>query len=95
MKQLLSKFESILGEYVALYQQQRCVLRERAAEKDREIVRMATDREELVLKLKQVGHLVLQLVNGQREDNSGKKSYIKKPQFCLNLAITFLSFPQF
>lgn len=58
---------------MALYQQQRCVLRERAAEKDREIVRMATDREELVLKLKQVGHLVLQLVNGQREDNSGNK----------------------
>ncbi|CAB3378100.1 Hypothetical predicted protein [Cloeon dipterum] len=68
--QLQGETETI-GEYVALYQQQRCLLRERAAEKDREIARMGDDRAELVQELKKVGHLVLQLVNDQRDNNSG------------------------
>ncbi|XP_059484973.1 golgin subfamily A member 2 [Neocloeon triangulifer] len=67
--QLQGETETI-GEYVTLYQQQRCLLRERAAEKDREIARMGTERDELLLELKKVGHLVLQLVNGQRDNNS-------------------------
>lgn len=52
----------LTGEYVALYQQQRGLLQQRAAEKDREMDRMAADREQMRQKLKRVGQLVSDLV---------------------------------
>jgi hypothetical protein len=54
---------SVAGEYVALYQQQRGVLQQRAAEKDLEMARMAADREQMRQKLQRVGHLVSVLVS--------------------------------
>ncbi|KAF4526803.1 hypothetical protein B566_EDAN016630 [Ephemera danica] len=60
--QLQGETETI-GEYVALYQQQRGMLQQRAAEKDLEVARMAADREQMRQKLQRVGHLVSVLVS--------------------------------
>ncbi|ELT96212.1 hypothetical protein CAPTEDRAFT_209723 [Capitella teleta] len=55
-----------IGEYVALYQQQRSIMRLRTLEKDDYISRLAREREEMSEKLGQLQALVMQLL-GERQ----------------------------
>uniref|UniRef100_A0A1B6EI66 Golgin subfamily A conserved domain-containing protein n=1 Tax=Cuerna arida TaxID=1464854 RepID=A0A1B6EI66_9HEMI len=59
--QLQSETETI-GEYIALYQIQRGMLRQRAQEKDEQVARLAEDKEALRNKLAQLNCLVQRLV---------------------------------
>lgn len=59
--QLQSETETI-GEYVALYQCQRALMREKTLEKDEQLKRLARDREEMRYKLEQLNALIQRLV---------------------------------
>ncbi|GLH09745.1 Golgin subfamily A member 2 [Gryllus bimaculatus] len=59
--QLQGETETI-GEYIALYQMQRSILRQRAQEKDEQLARLARDREEVKIKLNELNRLIGQLV---------------------------------
>lgn len=59
--QLQSETETI-GEYVALYQCQRALLKEKTVEKDEQLQRLAMDREEMKIKLDELNALVQRLV---------------------------------
>lgn len=59
--QLQSETETI-GEYIALYQHQRGVLKQRAQEKDEQLKQLAYDREQVKNKLDQLNNLVKKLV---------------------------------
>lgn len=59
--QLQSETETI-GEYIALYQHQRGILKQRAIEKDEQLKQLAHDRETMKNKLEQLNNLVKQLV---------------------------------
>ena len=50
------------GEYIALYQVQRSILRQRAQEKDEQLSKLSKDREEMRNKLLELNELVRQLV---------------------------------
>ena len=52
----------VTGEYVALYQQQRHILKQRTLEKDNYISHLARDREEMADKLGQLQAAVMQLL---------------------------------
>ncbi|XP_071441895.1 golgin subfamily A member 2 [Hetaerina americana] len=70
--QLQGETETI-GEYVALYQTQRGLLRQRAREKDEQLVKISKDREELRSKLTKLESLVRKLVNeDELKDNSSE-----------------------
>ncbi|PNF30442.1 hypothetical protein B7P43_G12490 [Cryptotermes secundus] len=58
--QLQGETETI-GEYIALYQVQRSILRQRAREKDEQLSKLSKDREELRNKLSELTELVQQL----------------------------------
>lgn len=59
--QLQSETETI-GEYIALYQHQRGILKQRAIESDEQIKQLAHDREVIKRKLEQLNNLVKKLV---------------------------------
>lgn len=59
--QLQSETETI-GEYIALYQHQRGILKQRAIEKDEQLKQLAQDREAIKNKLEQLNGLVKKLV---------------------------------
>lgn len=59
--QLQGETETI-GEYVALYQQQRSLLKQKAIEKDQQLSQLATDREQMKAKLDKLNELVKKLV---------------------------------
>lgn len=59
--QLQSETETI-GEYIALYQHQRGILKQRALEKDEQLKQLASDRQEMKNKLEQLNTLVKKLV---------------------------------
>ncbi|XP_008577354.1 PREDICTED: golgin subfamily A member 2 isoform X1 [Galeopterus variegatus] len=67
----LSGETDTIGEYIALYQSQRAVLKERHREKEEYISRLAQDKEEMKVKLLELQELVLQLV-GERNQWQGK-----------------------
>ncbi|VCX20112.1 unnamed protein product [Gulo gulo] len=62
----LSGETDTIGEYIALYQSQRAVLKERHREKEEYISRLAQDKEEMKVKLLELQDLVLRLV-GERD----------------------------
>ncbi|XP_026369844.2 golgin subfamily A member 2 isoform X2 [Ursus arctos] len=66
----LSGETDTIGEYIALYQSQRAVLKERHREKEEYINRLAQDKEEMKVKLLELQELVLRLV--QRGEWQGK-----------------------
>nr|CAD7199789.1 unnamed protein product [Timema douglasi] len=68
--QLQGETETI-GEYIALYQTQRIVLRQRARDKDEQLARLAQDREDLRSKLANLNNLVHRLVGGQEGTRGG------------------------
>lgn len=59
--QLQGETETI-GEYVALYQQQRMVLKQKAMEKDQQLKQLASDRELMKVKLDKLNELIKKLV---------------------------------
>ncbi|XP_014637674.1 PREDICTED: golgin subfamily A member 2 isoform X2 [Ceratotherium simum simum] len=67
----LSGETDTIGEYIALYQNQRAVLKERHREKEAYISRLAQDKEEMKVKLLELQELVLRLVN-ERDEWYGK-----------------------
>lgn len=60
--QLQSETETI-GEYVALYQHQRMVLKQRALEKDQQLKQLACDREQMKEKLQKLNRLIHKITN--------------------------------
>ncbi|XP_032490072.1 golgin subfamily A member 2 isoform X9 [Phocoena sinus] len=67
----LSGETDTIGEYIALYQSQRAVLKARHQEKEEYISRLAQDKEEMKVKLLELRELVLRLV-GERNEWYGK-----------------------
>ncbi|XP_068409904.1 golgin subfamily A member 2 isoform X7 [Eschrichtius robustus] len=67
----LSGETDTIGEYIALYQSQRAVLKARHREKEEYIRRLAQDKEEMKVKLLELRELVLRLV-GERNEWYGK-----------------------
>ncbi|DAA24228.1 TPA: golgi autoantigen, golgin subfamily a, 2 isoform 1 [Bos taurus] len=67
----LSGETDTIGEYIALYQSQRAVLKARHQEKEEYISRLAQDKEEMKVKLLELQELVLCLV-GERNEWYGK-----------------------
>ncbi|XP_049752222.1 golgin subfamily A member 2 isoform X2 [Elephas maximus indicus] len=63
----LSGETDTIGEYVALYQNQRAVLKERHHAKEAYISRLAQDKEEMKVKLLELQELVLRLVGEKNE----------------------------
>ncbi|XP_043838364.1 golgin subfamily A member 2 isoform X4 [Dromiciops gliroides] len=63
----LSGETDTIGEYIALYQSQRAVLKERHREKEEYISRLAQDKEEMKMKLLELQELVLRLVGERNE----------------------------
>lgn len=59
--QLQGETETI-GEYVALYQHQRMVLKQKAIEKDQQLKQLASDREQMKMKLEKLNDLIKKLV---------------------------------
>ncbi|RZC34772.1 golgin subfamily A member 2-like, partial [Asbolus verrucosus] len=59
--QLQGETETI-GEYVALYQHQRSILKQKAIEKDQQLTQLANDREHIKAKLEKLNDLVRKLV---------------------------------
>lgn len=64
--QLQGETETI-GEYVALYQHQRMVLKQRALEKDQQLKQLAADREQVKIKLDKLNQLIRKVVNAPKE----------------------------
>ncbi|XP_054556179.1 golgin subfamily A member 2-like [Talpa occidentalis] len=56
-----------IGEYIALYQYQRAVMREEHQEKEESIRQLAQDKEEMKVKLLELQELVLRLVEARNE----------------------------
>ncbi|XP_044120719.1 golgin subfamily A member 2 isoform X2 [Neovison vison] len=67
----LSGETDTIGEYIALYQSQRAVLKERHREKEEYISRLAQDKEDMKVKLLELQDLVLRLVD-ERDKWQGK-----------------------
>ncbi|XP_034349794.1 golgin subfamily A member 2 isoform X3 [Arvicanthis niloticus] len=63
----LSGETDTIGEYIALYQNQRAVLKARHLEKEEYISRLAQDKEEMKVKLLELQELVLRLVKERNE----------------------------
>ncbi|XP_067001473.2 golgin subfamily A member 2 [Anabrus simplex] len=78
--QLQGETETI-GEYIALYQVQRSMLRQRAQEKDEQLTRLRKDREEMKTKLKELTNLVETLVAGKSEQHELQN---QEPQGLMN-----------
>jgi coenzyme F420-reducing hydrogenase alpha subunit len=57
-----SEVALLSGEYIALYQVQRSILRQRAQEKDEQLLKLSKDKEKMQNKLSELTELVQQLV---------------------------------
>ncbi|XP_032904615.1 golgin subfamily A member 2 isoform X2 [Amblyraja radiata] len=66
----LSGETDTIGEYIALYQSQRAILKQRHTEKEEYINRLAQDKEEMKMKLAELQQLVLRLVGERNEWHS-------------------------
>ncbi|XP_067120402.1 golgin subfamily A member 2-like isoform X2 [Centruroides vittatus] len=56
-----------IGDYIALYQVQRGIMRKRAAEKDEYIAQLAKDREDLKAKLGDLQNLVMRMLDERKQ----------------------------
>ncbi|KAG8554867.1 hypothetical protein GDO81_003926 [Engystomops pustulosus] len=70
----LSGETDTIGEYIALYQSQRAILKQRHREKEEYISRLAQDKEEMKAKLLELQVLVMRLVG---ERNEWYKKYVE------------------
>ncbi|XP_063265893.1 golgin subfamily A member 2 isoform X7 [Prinia subflava] len=73
----LSGETDTIGEYIALYQSQRAILKQRHQEKEEYISRLAQDKEEMKVKLLELQELVMRLV---RERNEWYSKYVAAAQ---------------
>lgn len=73
----LSGETDTIGEYIALYQSQRAILKQRHQEKEEYISRLAQDKEEMKMKLLELQDLVMRLV---RERNEWYSKYVAAAQ---------------
>ncbi|XP_068270170.1 golgin subfamily A member 2 isoform X1 [Nyctibius grandis] len=73
----LSGETDTIGEYIALYQSQRAILKQRHQEKEEYISRLAQDKEEMKIKLLELQDLVMRLV---RERNEWYSKYVAAAQ---------------
>ncbi|KAK3527524.1 hypothetical protein QTP86_024299 [Hemibagrus guttatus] len=77
----LSGETDTIGEYIALYQNQRAVMKQRHIEKEEYISRLAKDKEEMKVKLAELQDLVMRLVGERNEWYTRYMSAIKNPDF--------------
>ncbi|XP_039280277.1 golgin subfamily A member 2 [Nilaparvata lugens] len=75
--QLQGETETI-GEYIALYQIQRGMLRQRAQEKDEQMARLAHEKELMRNKLKKLNNLIKKMVSNAQISN--RHHFMKDPQ---------------
>uniref|UniRef100_A0A669Q8Q2 Golgin subfamily A conserved domain-containing protein n=1 Tax=Phasianus colchicus TaxID=9054 RepID=A0A669Q8Q2_PHACC len=73
----LSGETDTIGEYIALYQSQRAILKQRHQEKEEYISRLAQDKEEMKIKLLELQDLVMRLV---KERNEWYSKYVEAAQ---------------
>ncbi|XP_042686523.1 golgin subfamily A member 2 isoform X4 [Centrocercus urophasianus] len=73
----LSGETDTIGEYIALYQSQRAILKQRHQEKEEYISRLAQDKEEMKMKLLELQDLVMRLV---KERNEWYSKYVEAAQ---------------
>lgn len=73
----LSGETDTIGEYIALYQSQRAILKQRHQEKEEYISRLAQDKEEMKIKLLELQDLVMRLV---KERNEWYSKYVAAAQ---------------
>ncbi|XP_060718528.1 golgin subfamily A member 2 isoform X5 [Tachysurus vachellii] len=77
----LSGETDTIGEYIALYQNQRAVMKQRHVEKEEYISRLSKDKEEMKTKLAELQDLVMRLVGERNEWYTRYMSAIKNPDF--------------
>ncbi|XP_058238889.1 golgin subfamily A member 2 isoform X9 [Hemibagrus wyckioides] len=77
----LSGETDTIGEYIALYQNQRAIMKQRHIEKEEYISRLAKDKEEMKAKLAELQDLVMRLVGERNEWYTRYMSAIKNPDF--------------
>ncbi|KAF5909504.1 golgin subfamily A member 2 isoform X1, partial [Clarias magur] len=77
----LSGETDTIGEYIALYQNQRAIMKQRHIEKEEYISRLARDKEEMKAKLSELQDLVMRLVGERNEWYTRYMSAINNPDF--------------
>uniref|UniRef100_A0A8C8RPY9 Golgin subfamily A conserved domain-containing protein n=1 Tax=Pelusios castaneus TaxID=367368 RepID=A0A8C8RPY9_9SAUR len=75
----LSGETDTIGEYIALYQSQRAILKQRHREKEEYISRLAQDKEEMKMKLLELQELVMRLVGERNEWYSKYMAAVQNP----------------
>lgn len=73
----LSEETDTIGEYIALYQSQRALLRKRQREKEECLSRVASEKEDMKVKLSALQQLVVQLME-ERKEHQGKLPAVKQ-----------------
>ncbi|XP_035745815.1 golgin subfamily A member 2 [Egretta garzetta] len=76
----LSGETDTIGEYIALYQSQRAILKQRHQEKEEYISRLAQDKEEMKMKLLELQDLVMRLVKERNEWYSKYVAVAQNPE---------------
>ncbi|KAI4886464.1 hypothetical protein NFI96_011901 [Prochilodus magdalenae] len=77
----LSGETDTIGEYIALYQNQRAIMKQKHQEKEQYISMLAKDKEEMKLKLGELQDLVMRLVGERNEWYTRYMSAIHNPDF--------------
>ncbi|XP_019366114.1 PREDICTED: golgin subfamily A member 2 isoform X4 [Gavialis gangeticus] len=80
----LSGETDTIGEYIALYQSQRAILKQRHREKEEYISRLAQDKEEMKNKLLELQELVMRLVGERNEWYSKYMAAAQNPDLLAN-----------
>uniref|UniRef100_A0A8C1PS15 Golgin A2 n=1 Tax=Cyprinus carpio TaxID=7962 RepID=A0A8C1PS15_CYPCA len=75
----LSGETDTIGEYIALYQNQRAIMKQRHYEKEQYIITLAKDKEEMKAKLAELQDLVMRLVGERNEWYSRYMSAVGNP----------------
>ncbi|XP_067262412.1 golgin subfamily A member 2 isoform X4 [Chanodichthys erythropterus] len=76
----LSGETDTIGEYIALYQNQRAIMKQRHFEKEQYINMLAKDKEEMKVKLAELQDLVMRLVGERNEWYSRYMSAVSNPE---------------
>ncbi|XP_067398191.1 golgin subfamily A member 2 isoform X1 [Emydura macquarii macquarii] len=80
----LSGETDTIGEYIALYQSQRAILKQRHREKEEYISRLAQDKEEMKMKLLELQELVMRLVGERNEWYSKYLAAVQNPDLLVS-----------
>ncbi|KAM8995731.1 golgin subfamily A member 2 isoform 4-T4 [Ara ararauna] len=80
----LSGETDTIGEYIALYQSQRAILKQRHQEKEEYISRLAQDKEEMKVKLLELQDLVMRVVRERNEWYSKYVAAVQNPELLAN-----------